>query len=244
MDTLFWDGLTGYATKDGITVSLANKPAISCDQLDYSDGAGTMTIGEITTPIDATTSAEIEAILTELTGMASAPPPQAYGVDANGKYLGLVDATLAVTILSHPLPAGKAWNMVDGQWVAEVSLDEAQGLAQAQVDTAAGTARLRYITDVPGQQAVYLTKLEQAQAWVANPTGPVPPYVAAEAAAMGSDATTGANNIITTAVAWNTELSPTIEQYRRAGKLAIMAASSNEDVATQLVAAVAKLNSL
>ena len=242
MDAIYWDGSGGYAESGNTRHTLIMKPAISCDAINYQDGAGTMTTAGVEAPIDAATLAEITPILAEVAAFDNAPPPVCFGVDANGKYLGLVPVSEAAQVLSQPLPAGQEWTQTNNQWVASVSLQDAQSLASAQIDNAAGNARLRYITDVAGQQAVYIEKLQQSQDWVANPTGNPPPYVAAEATAMATDATTAANYIIATANAWGQQLSPAIEGARRAGKIAVGQAADNAAVAAALSAALTQLN--
>lgn len=243
MDELHWNGELGWSASGNTRHTLMMNPISTVDAIDYSNGAGIMTVGGVTETIDAPTLTLVAAYLLTVAAFDSAPAPQVYGVDANGNYLGLVPATTAHTILPRAMPDG-IWKLVNDVWVETVLLADAQNLASAQIDTAAGAARLRYITDVPGQQAVYLEKLQQSQAWVANPTGTPPPYVAAEAAAMQTDNTSAANYIIATANAWGQQLSPAIEQYRRAGKIAVAAAGTNADVAKQLAASLAIINSI
>ena len=241
MDELFWDGKSGYAASGNSRHTLIMKPAISCDSIDYHDGAGIMTTSGVESEIDAAMLAQIAPILAEVAAEDSAPPPNCFGVDKDGKYLGLVPVSQAHTILGQPLPDGSDWTKTNGQWATAISLADAQSLALAQIDSAAGSARLRYITDVAGQQAVYLEKLQQSQAWLANPTGAVPPYVAAEAAAMATDASSAAQYIVGTANAWNGQLSPAIEGARRAGKIAVAKATNNADVAIALALSLAQI---
>lgn len=242
MDFLKWDGKAGSAGSGNTKMSLMMNPIPACEAINYDSGAGTMTVDGIVSPIDAQTIALIEAYLKEVVAFDSAPPAQGYGVDADGNYLGMVPVTQAAQILSQPLPSGQTWTQTSGKWAAAVPLLECQQLASAEIDQAAGSARLRYITDVAGQQAVYIEKLQQAQAWVASPTGTPPPYIGAEAAAMNTDATTAANTVLATAEQWNGQLSPAIEGARRSGKIAVTAATTNAEVLAAKTAAITVLN--
>ncbi len=120
--------------------------------------------------------------------------------------------------------------------------------AHQDIDRTAGEARLRYITDVPGQQAVYMTKLEEARAYAAayaldNGT-PVPPYLAAESAAMGDAAIETAQMVLGLAAQWNGVVGPAIEAARVAGKAAVTAATTAQDIEAARAAAVAALEQL
>lgn len=111
------------------------------------------------------------------------------------------------------------------------------------VDAAAGDARQRYITDVPGQQAVYMVKLEQAQAYLANSSASAP-YVHAEAQAMSEEPAAVAANIVALASHWNEQLGPLIEAARLAGKRAVNEADDAAAVAEAEAAAIAVLCAL
>lgn len=117
--------------------------------------------------------------------------------------------------------------------------------AQRVIDAAAGVARLRYITDVPGQQVVYLSKREQAVAYLAahalDAEAVVPPYIEAEAAALGVSGATLAQQVVDIAAVWEGELSPAIEAARIGGKAAVEAAEDLAAVETARDAAVAAL---
>lgn len=148
---------------------------------------------------------------------------------------------------SRPLDTALAtwgWDEVSRRWVATPTLAARQADAQAAIDQAAGAARLRYITDVPGQQAVYLRKLEQAHAWLAEPVGDPPPYIAAEAAATGETPTAAAEAILAIATAWDEQLSPAIEGARISGKRAVSAATTAAEVEAALAAAISTLDNI
>jgi len=110
------------------------------------------------------------------------------------------------------------------------------------IDTAAGEARLRYITDVPGQSAVYLRKAEQAREFeAAGFAGDVPPYIATEAGALGITAEQLARQVLDIAALWDDTLSPAIEAARIAGKQAAQAGETTEAVQAAAQAAIEAL---
>lgn len=126
-----------------------------------------------------------------------------------------------------------------------LSLDMLRADACMSVDVAAGAARLRYITDVPGQGAVYLRKLEQARDFVARAgADPVPAYIAGEAQATSLSPMDAAARILAIASQWDDVLSPAIERVRIAGKVAIAAAQTSAEVAAACSAALATLSAI
>lgn len=149
----------------------------------------------------------------------------------------------------QPSPAHE-WSGQSLAWVLNASLmpaalAEAQATAQAQVDAAAGRARLRYITDVPGQQATYTRKEQQARQWVdSGYSGPAPSFIAAEAAALGETPQHIAQQIITLADYWAYVKGPEIEASRIKWKAAVRAAATLEAVQAALDAALAELEAL
>jgi hypothetical protein len=88
--------------------------------------------------------------------------------------------------------------------------------AKAKIDRAAGAVRLRYITDVPGQQAVYMQKLEQANLFIADNlvADNSIPYIIAEAEARNITKLAAAQLIIGIADFWNITVAPKIEGIR------------------------------
>lgn len=123
--------------------------------------------------------------------------------------------------------ASYTWDVPSKRWLATATLAAVQAEALIAIDQAAGEARLRYVTEVPGQQAVYLRKFEQAKFFTTmNYLGDVPPYVAAEATATGGTAQAAAQGILLTATLWDTQISPAIEGSRISGKRAVRAALS------------------
>jgi TRAP-type C4-dicarboxylate transport system substrate-binding protein len=92
------------------------------------------------------------------------------------------------------------------------SLSDAIDSLKQGIDEAAGKARLRYITSVPGQEAVYLEKMNQAKAYVAEIIEPTDmtgyEYIEAEATATGMTRQAVAERINAVSVLWNTVISP------------------------------------
>lgn len=128
------------------------------------------------------------------------------------------------------------------------SLNAHKGRALAAIDAVASDARRTHLTTGFGQDLVYQKKLSQAEAYLAahllNALTPVPPYVAAEAAAWGVSALVAAQAVLDAAEAFHTGAGPDIEQARMEGKIAVRAAETVEGVATALAAATAAINAL
>lgn len=147
-----------------------------------------------------------------------------------------------------PAPADSAdctheWSAEARRWVAIPTLARLLADAHAAIDQAAGSARLRFITDVPGQQAVYLMKLQEARALLADPVASAP-HIVAEAAATGQLAAATAQAIVDRATLWNVALSPAIEGARLGAKAAVSAAATPEALAAALAAGIATLNAI
>lgn len=120
--------------------------------------------------------------------------------------------------------------------------------ANRQIDEAAGNARQRYITDVPGQQFVYMTKMQEAreylQAFANAPAAATPgPHIAALVERSGRTARLVAQEVVRAASVWANNKSPAIEAARMAGKEAIEAATA-DTIDAVLTAAVAELTAL
>lgn len=134
-----------------------------------------------------------------------------------------------------------AWDQHAARWVAVPTMAKRAADAHAQIDAAAGAARLRYITDVAGQQAVYLLKLEEARAYLASLSASDAPHVVSEAAATGASPLEVASAIVARADLWNSQLSPAIEGARLGGKAAVSAAADADALAAALATALAAL---
>lgn len=168
-----------------------------------------------------------------------------HAVDQVGEYLGLVAIGEQATAVPGPPPAGAGWLWVGQAWQRTLTLAELQTAARSEIDAAAGQARLRHITDVPGQQAVYLLKLQEAQSYLqalqGNPAAIVPAHIAAEAAATGEEAVDVAQMVVGLANYWNGVLSPAIEGARMGAKTAVNAAADAPAVLAARAAGLAAL---
>lgn len=108
--------------------------------------------------------------------------------------------------------------------------------AIGQVNLAAGNARAKYITVIPGQEATYLWKEQEARAWSAA-TAPVDedyPILYAEAQACNLTMAEVVALVLTTAAQFRT-LAAEIEGLRRGTITAIEAASTWYQVEAALV---------
>ncbi len=118
-------------------------------------------------------------------------------------------------------------------------------MAREAINQAAAEARQRYLTIVDGQGMVYAEKLAQAVAYVAahaaDSQAPVPAYVAADVAAVGGTALAASQAIIAAAAAFHEGPGPDIEQARRAGNAAVLAATTAESVEAAKAAAMGAL---
>ena len=128
------------------------------------------------------------------------------------------------------------------------SIGARRALAVRAIDDAAGEARGRHQTLSVGQAVVYAVKFAQAQDYIsahaADAGAAVPAYVAAEVAAVGGTALAAAQAIVTAAEAFHAGAGPDIEQARRAGKLAVQAASNADEIETALASALAALEAI
>lgn len=160
-----------------------------------------------------------------------------HGIDEDGHYLGPVDEGDAFAVVPWGPPDHGGPYVWDGAgWKRSVPFDVLVVEALARIDSMAGAARLRYITDVPGQQATYTLKAEQARAYLAA-GGSVPPFVQAEADALGVSAAVAATGIVTVADAWTNVLGPAIECARIRYKRQVEVASTEEQIQAAVQAA-------
>lgn len=138
-------------------------------------------------------------------------------------------------------------------WVENVA--GAQVAANAAIDNQAGLTRLKYITDVAGQSETYLSKATDAINYkaAAYPFASIASYpmVQAEGKAIYGATPTptaaqyqaAADGILTQQAQW-IQLAAAIEQQRRAGKIAVGAASTVAAVQAAQQAAIAALAAL
>lgn len=125
------------------------------------------------------------------------------------------------------------------------TLAEAKANAESVIDAAASAARARFISSGVGQDAVYVVKGQQAEAYAAaGYSGPVPAYIQAEADATGATPTVAAQTILALRDAWNNTIGPAIEAQRIGGKKLARDAATLPEVETRTAAAVAALGAI
>ena len=113
-----------------------------------------------------------------------------------------------------------------------------------RIDDKAGAVRACYITVAPGQEATYLLKAQQAEAYRASDYyGEPPTLVAAEAMAYGIEPHEAADRIVAQEAAW-TQLATAVELVRRSGKVAVEAALTSEELQVALDDALEQLAEL
>ena len=177
----------------------------------------------------------------EVTTSESNEDEYVYGVDAQGEFLGRVlKGTEFLHIDSPPEGPKFKWDFEKGSWKYYETLEELKAQAILDINAAAGTARLRYITDVPGQQAVYLIKLQQAEAYLLD-TSIVGAYLEKEAEVLNSSLLEAAIQITATANYWNNIVGPSIEAIRRRTKIAIDTATTAEEIFIIKVSSITEL---
>lgn len=130
--------------------------------------------------------------------------------------------------------AGIGYSYANGVFTAPgpEPLSAVKARALAAIDEAAGKVRVKYITDIPGQEATYLAKAQQAKAYKdAGYTGDVPPFIAAEAQ-YGLTAQQVADRVLLLEAQWQGVIGPAIEGARVGGKDAVNAAVTTQEVET------------
>lgn len=127
------------------------------------------------------------------------------------------------------------------------SLSNLQVAACSAIDQAAGITRQKYITTSPGQEATYIEKARQCDAYVAAgyPDTPDPiaySYVIAEQAARGGNTTyqQACDSILAERNQWSV-LGAKIEEARRKAKIAINAATTIEGAEVAKAVGLAEL---
>jgi hypothetical protein len=144
-----------------------------------------------------------------------------------------------IKALPHRMVDGVAVLLTDQELAARAAeeeawnagaLDRAKADAAVAIDVAAGRTRQKYITTVPGQEATYLLKAQQADAFkAAGYAGPVPGLVAAEVTATGAAARQACDAILAERDLW-AAIAAQVEAARRGGKVAAAAAATVKDV--------------
>lgn len=148
------------------------------------------------------------------------------------------DAGLWLAVPAMDLGDLSDWRVGAGVLV-RVSLEGARVRAIARVNAAAGQVRRRYITEIPGQEMIYLQKEAEAVAFLANPA-PDParyPFIAAEVGATAPSAHEVAQVYVNLAALLRTA-GATLEQLR----LGAIVAIETTDTAAGIEAAVASFD--
>jgi hypothetical protein len=126
------------------------------------------------------------------------------------------------------------------------NLDEAVEAMKAEIDKAAGIARNKYITFGPGQAETYLSKSENAKAYIASgcPENLTDyPWVEADAEAYELTPAEAAAHIISSKNAWST-LGVAIEKVRLGYKHRITKATTSAQVISLANEAIEKLEQI
>lgn len=125
------------------------------------------------------------------------------------------------------------------------TLDESKAMAEDTIDAHAAIARGRFISSGTGQDAVYVVKGQQAEAFAAAGfNGDPPAYIAAEAAATGVTPMVAAQTILGLRDAWNNLIGPAIESQRIGGKKLVREATTVEEVYARMRAATLALQEI
>jgi hypothetical protein len=144
----------------------------------------------------------------------------------NNEMYPCVEVPNGVTVAGGHLYDGETFEAPPGP-----SLDSLRNAARDQIDTMAGVTRMRYITVVPGQEAVYVVKAQQAAAFASTGfSGTVPSFIAAEATATGLTPQATAERILQLEALWVGVIGPAIEATRVGGKDAVAVAVTAEAI--------------
>lgn len=164
-----------------------------------------------------------------------------HAVNAAGMYIGLVTkGTEYFHIAGPPTDPKLKWSFATQAWEHVPMLLEEIEKALLEIDNITGATRLRYITEVPGQQATYLLKMQEAEAYLKDNTV-IGPYLAVEADLLGLTVHQAAVDIAYTSYVWNNILGPKIEGIRRKGKMDVSNATTLEELAQRKAATIAEL---
>lgn len=146
-----------------------------------------------------------------------------------------------------------AWAVVSSVVPAAQLLADAQNAAYAAIDAQAGATRSKYITIVAGQSETYMSKAADASAYKAAsyPFASLANYiwVQAEAIAINGASPTAAqvraaaDGILAAQASW-IALGAQIEQQRRAGSVAVAAATTVAAVQAAQASAITSLGAL
>jgi len=190
-------------------------------------------------------------------------------INEEGRIIGRYDTTIhadlppgAVEIsdsdwhLSMQVPGLHRYDQQEQYWlidppeVIHVPLETLITEAQLAIDRAAGDARSRYITTVAGQEATYIEKARQAEAYKAAGYPDTPDqvahiYIVAEKNARGGSTTyrQACDAILVERDQWAVK-GAQIEEARRGAKIALSQAISEQDVQDKREAGIIALKAL
>ena len=108
----------------------------------------------------------------------------------------------------------------------EQALAPVRASAVAEINSLVAITRARIITDLPGQQMIYLRKETEARAWIASPSPDLADYplLAAEVGITAPDADQLAQIWLNQAYLWADVLAPALERLRMTANGAVQAA--------------------
>lgn len=134
----------------------------------------------------------------------------------------------------NPLPIETMAAMLRRRWGDDT--EQVRAAALAEIDAAAEAARGAFITRGAGQSMEYLATEAEARAFDAGGPGPFP-FLEAERDALGGTVTLAqvSADVLAQAGAWQT-VGAAIKRARRAGKLAVEAAATVEEISVALAA--------
>ena len=114
----------------------------------------------------------------------------------------------------------------------EAALAPIRALAVAEINALVSAVRGRIITDIPGQQMIYLRKEAEARAWVANEAPDLVdfPLLSAEVGITAPDADQLAQIWLNQAWLWAEVLAPALERLRMAANTAVQSAQDRAAV--------------
>jgi hypothetical protein len=141
---------------------------------------------------------------------------------------------LALLSTEQPLGDLEAWAVIEGA-LELVSLEPARARARADLAGWISAARAQLITDLPGQDMVYLAKEAEARAWVSEATPDIADYplLSAEVGITAPDADQLAQLWLNMAALWRSTAAQ-LEALRLSAQAAIAAAESEAEIAAAL----------
>ncbi len=151
----------------------------------------------------------------------------------NGTFIDVEDFT------GHPME----WKVENGALVpSEGMLGNRKTGALTYVRLACVEVRALFVTDLPGQEMVYLEKAQEARAFQADPTGSYP-LLEAEIGITGADTAEVASVVSTLADQWK-QIAASLETIRLGANSAIASAISVAEIDTAIATFRSDLDTL